>query len=129
MFYELNTVEDCDNHLAFIATLSLEQRELYKKIWQTKDMFGCDAIDGANFAMEIQTINEYYSDEIKCINVRINSHGGSVQDGLSICSAILNSAIPCDTYIDGMAYSMARSVDQRALILSRMTTTSSRMRS
>jgi len=68
---------------------------------------GSDAIDGANFAMEIQNINEYYSDEIKCINVRINSHGGSVQDGLSICSAILNSAIPCDTYIDGMAYSMA----------------------
>lgn len=68
---------------------------------------GSDAIDGANFAMEIQHINEYYSDEVKCINVRINSHGGSVQDGLSICSAILNSTIPCDTYIDGMAYSMA----------------------
>lgn len=64
-------------------------------------------IDGASFANEVQMLNEYCSDEITCINVRINSAGGSVQDGLSICSAILNSAIPCDTYIDGMAYSMA----------------------
>jgi ATP-dependent protease ClpP protease subunit/predicted DNA-binding protein YlxM (UPF0122 family) len=68
---------------------------------------GENGVDGARFAEEMQMINEYYSDEVKCINIRINSPGGSVQDGLSICSAILNSEIPCDTYIDGMAYSMA----------------------
>lgn len=68
---------------------------------------GNGGIDGAMFANEVQMINEYWADEISCINVRINSPGGSVQDGLSICSAILNSLIPCDTYIDGMAYSMA----------------------
>ena len=73
---------------------------IYKEI-------GGMGIDGSQFAQEIQMINEYWADEVKCINVRINSVGGSVQDGLSICSAILNSAIPCDTYIDGMAYSMA----------------------
>ena len=64
-------------------------------------------IDGAMIANEIQWLNEFYKDEVKCINIRINSVGGSVHDGLSICSAILNSEIPCDTYIDGMAYSMA----------------------
>jgi ATP-dependent protease ClpP protease subunit/predicted DNA-binding protein YlxM (UPF0122 family) len=73
---------------------------IYKEI-------GDGGIDGAEFANEVQMINEYWADEVKCINVRINSPGGSVQDGLSICSAILNSEIPCDTYIDGMAYSMA----------------------
>ena len=64
-------------------------------------------INGAFIAEDIQYINDNYSDQVKCINIRINSIGGSVADGLSIVSAILNSAIPCNTYIDGMAYSMA----------------------
>jgi len=68
---------------------------------------GDGGINGAWFAEDLQSLNEYWADEVKCINIRINSPGGSVADGLSICSAILNSAIPCDTYIDGMAYSMA----------------------
>lgn len=64
-------------------------------------------VNGAWIAEDIQMINEYYGEEVKCINIRINSIGGSVADGLSIVSAILNSTIPCNTYIDGMAYSMA----------------------
>jgi ATP-dependent protease ClpP protease subunit len=64
-------------------------------------------INGSWIAEDIQYINDNYSDQVKCINVRINSIGGSVADGLSIVSAILNSAIPVNTYIDGMAYSMA----------------------
>lgn len=64
-------------------------------------------INGSWIAEDIQHINDNYSDQVKCINIRINSIGGSVSDGLSIVSAILNSAIPCNTYIDGMAYSMA----------------------
>ena len=64
-------------------------------------------INGSWIAEDIQYINDNYSDQVKCINIRINSIGGSVADGLSIVSAILNSAIPCNTYIDGMAYSMA----------------------
>lgn len=73
---------------------------LYKSI-------GFGGIDGALFAEEINHINECYSETVNNINVRINSDGGSVHDGLSICSAILNSKIPVTTIIDGMAYSMA----------------------
>lgn len=64
-------------------------------------------INGAWIAEDIQLLNEMYKEQVKTINIRINSIGGSVADGLSIVSAILNSEIPCNTYIDGMAYSMA----------------------
>ena len=64
-------------------------------------------VNGAWVAEDIQMMNEFYKEEITAINIRINSIGGSVQEGLSIVSAILNSEIPCNTYIDGMAYSMA----------------------
>lgn len=62
-------------------------------------------IDGNYFASELLWLNEQSS--VSEIEVRINSIGGSVQEGLSICSAILNSAKPVITCIDGMAYSMA----------------------
>lgn len=78
---------------------------LYKHIGDLDDMGA--GVNGAWIAEDIQMLNEYYANEIKCINVRINSIGGSVADGLSIVSAILNSTIPVNTYIDGMAYSMA----------------------
>lgn len=77
---------------------------IYKHIGLDDDLgYG---VDGAYFANEMQYLNEAYP-ELECIKVRINSVGGSVSEGLSICSAILNSKIPVDTYIDGMAYSMA----------------------
>ena len=60
-------------------------------------------IDGAYFAYEMQ----YLQDKCKKINVRINSIGGSVFDGYSIISSILNSSVPVDTYIDGLAASIA----------------------
>lgn len=72
-----------------------------------KTIGGEGGIDGAAVASEINYLNEYCKDSVKNINVRINSDGGSVHDGLSICSAILNSEIPVTTIIDGMAYSMA----------------------
>ena len=62
-------------------------------------------IDGNSFANEVLWLNQY--SECKEIEVRINSVGGSVSEGLSICSAILNSEKPVTTIIDGMAYSMA----------------------
>lgn len=78
---------------------------IYKHIGDSEELgYG---VNGAWIAEDIAMINECYSDQIKTINVRINSIGGSVADGLSIVSAILNSEIPCNTYIDGMAYSMA----------------------
>jgi len=78
---------------------------LYKHFGEMEDM-GM-GINGAWIAEDIQYINEYGMDQIQKINVRINSVGGSVAEGYSICAAILNSKIPVDTYIDGMAYSMA----------------------
>lgn len=60
-------------------------------------------VDGSLFAFEMQ----YLQDRCKKINVRINSIGGSVFDGYSIISAILNSKVQVDTYIDGLAASIA----------------------
>lgn len=62
-------------------------------------------IDGSDFANEVLWLNK--NSDCNEIEVRINSIGGSVSDGLSICSAILNSDKPVSTVIDGMAYSMA----------------------
>lgn len=78
---------------------------IYKHIGNDEDLG--NGINGAWIAEDIALLNECYSDQVTQINVRINSIGGSVVDGLSIVSAILNSNIPCNTYIDGMAYSMA----------------------
>ena len=50
---------------------------------------------------------QYLQDKCKKINVRINSIGGNVLDGYSIVSAILNSTVKCDTYIDGLAASIS----------------------
>ena len=78
---------------------------IYKHIGDDADLgYG---VNGAYIAEDIAMLNESYLDQVKAINIRINSIGGSVHDGLSIVSAILNSEIPCNTYIDGMAYSMA----------------------
>jgi ATP-dependent protease ClpP protease subunit len=78
---------------------------IYKHIGDDADLgYG---VNGEWIAEDIAMLNEGYSDQVKTINIRINSFGGSVQHGLSIVSAILNSEIPCNTYIDGMAYSMA----------------------
>lgn len=63
-------------------------------------------IDGSCFASEINWINELENPPKK-IEVRINSYGGSVFEGYSIISAIINSKIPVETYISGMAYSIA----------------------
>ena len=60
-------------------------------------------INGSVFANEMQ----YLQDECKKIKVRINSIGGNVIDGYSIMSAILNSKVSTDTYIDGLAASIA----------------------
>lgn len=73
--------------------------------------FGYDAelgygIDGSLIANEINWLNENYP-ELKNIDVKINSYGGSVNDGLSVCSAILDSKIPVTTHNSGMAYSIA----------------------
>ncbi len=70
---------------------------------QYKDDECIGGIDGAMFAYEFK----YLQDKVEKINVRINSVGGSVLDGYSIISTMLNSTIPVDVYIDGMAASIA----------------------
>jgi ATP-dependent protease ClpP protease subunit len=77
---------------------------LYKHFGYDNEMgYG---IDGSLVANEIHFLNEQYP-ELKNIDVKINSYGGSVNDGLSICSAILDSKIPVTTWNSGMAYSIA----------------------
>lgn len=78
---------------------------LYSQIGDSVDAMGnyVQGISGSAFAYEMQ----YLQDNCSKINVRINSIGGSVLDGYSIVSAILNSKVPCDTYIDGLAASIS----------------------
>jgi len=66
---------------------------------------GLDGISGQDFANEIQFINDRGGFDV--INVRINSGGGSVIEGLAIFDAIQNSEIPVDTIVVGVAASMA----------------------
>src|SRR4051812_21409466 len=67
------------------------------------DQIGGQGINGRDFANEIERLQS----TAKKINVRINSPGGSVLEGYAIVSAILNSSVPVDTYIDGLAASIA----------------------
>lgn len=78
---------------------------LYNQIGDSVDANGnyISGISGSMFAYEMQ----YLQDNVKQINVRINSIGGSVLDGYSIVSAILNSKVPVTTYIDGLAASIS----------------------
>lgn len=78
---------------------------LYKAIGDSKDNAGniVSGISGSSFCAEMN----WLQDNCEKINVRINSIGGSVLEGYSIVSSILNSKVPCETYIDGIAASIA----------------------
>ena len=78
---------------------------LYGEIGDSIDSNGkyCYGISGTSFAYELM----YLADKVDVINVRINSVGGSVLDGYSIVSAILSSPKTVNTYIDGLAASIA----------------------
>lgn len=84
---------------------------LYDKIGVTRsDKEGGteEGISGKRFAEELYMLARQY----RRINVRINSPGGRVTDGLSICAAILNinksvKGVRIDTYVDGLALSIA----------------------
>ncbi len=91
-----------DNISSGVATI-----QLYDQIGDTVDSNGnvTYGISGSMFANAIQWLSE--QDNVEKINVRINSVGGSVLDGYSIVSSILNCIKPVDTYIDGLAASTA----------------------
>jgi ATP-dependent protease ClpP protease subunit len=78
---------------------------LYNQIGDSVDVNGniIYGISGTAFANEIL----YLQDKCDRIKVRINSIGGSVLDGYSIVSSILNSKVVCETYIDGLAASIS----------------------
>lgn len=44
---------------------------------------------------------------VKRIEARFNSEGGAVKEGMGIYSALVNAKKPVDTYVDGVALSMA----------------------
>src|ERR1035438_4140740 len=62
-----------------------------------------DGIDGESFAQTIL----YLQDKVKLINIRINSGGGSVIEGMKIISAINNSLVPIHTYNDFFSASIS----------------------
>lgn len=68
------------------------------------DNIGAGGIDAGEFVKELQFLDALGLSEIK---VRINSNGGSVIDGFGIFSAIQNAKTPVNTYIDGIAASIA----------------------
>lgn len=78
---------------------------LYKRIGSTIDSKGdyVDGVNGADFANEMAYLQQVCAK----INIRINSGGGNVLDAYAIVSSIINSTVPCDTYIDGLAASAA----------------------
>lgn len=78
---------------------------LYNQIGDSVDEKGnyVYGVSGERFAYEMQ----YLQTQCSKISVRINSIGGSVLEGYSIVSAIINSTVQTDTYIDGLAASIA----------------------
>lgn len=69
------------------------------------DDFGClCGVSGQQFARELLSLDEKGKKRIK---IYINSIGGSVIDGQSIFDAIVNSKTTVDTYITGLAASIA----------------------
>lgn len=98
----VNNFKFIDNVSNGVATI-----QLYEQIGDTVNKDGSInyGISGSSFASAIQWLDE--NQEVSQINVRINSIGGSVLDGYSICSAILNCNKPVNTFIDGLAASTA----------------------
>lgn len=70
-----------------------------------------EGINGSLIAEHIQALNEYSinnpDNAITGIEVKINSPGGDVHNGFSVCEALLSSKIPVTTNVVGMAYSIA----------------------
>jgi ATP-dependent protease ClpP protease subunit len=62
-----------------------------------------DSVTAMSFIAELRALQQMYSS----INVRINSGGGSMQEGIPIYNFIKASTIPINIYIDGLAASMA----------------------
>lgn len=82
------------------VTQEVAEIRLYKRIG------GADGVNGSDFANEIA----YLQNKTNLIKVRINSGGGSVLDAMAIQASLMNSAVPVECYIDGLAASAAFSI-------------------
>lgn len=69
-------------------------------------VYGVIGSDENNSTDFVKTLKELEKKNRK-INIRINSEGGSVLQGLAMYTAIMNSTAEINTYIDGFAGSMA----------------------
>lgn len=98
----MNNFKFIDNVSSGVATI-----QLFEQIGDTVDENGniTYGISGSSFANAVQWLDEH--PDVVSINIRINSVGGSVLDGYSMVSAILNCSKPVNTYIDGLAASTA----------------------
>ncbi len=86
-----------------------------KKVWAVNKLdkntaeirlygyIGSDKVNAAAFVTELKQLEQQYS----TINLRINSGGGSIFEGLAIFNAIGQSSCQIDAYIDGLCASMA----------------------
>ena len=68
--------------------------------------WGETSVSASGFVKELRQLEATYD----LINVRINSAGGRVYEGLAIYNAIKNSECDIDTYIDGIAASMGSAI-------------------
>lgn len=64
---------------------------------------GDDRVSAADVVAELMTLQSQY----RRIDVRINSYGGEVYEGIAICNALRNSDADINIYIDGIAASIA----------------------
>lgn len=64
---------------------------------------GAGGVNGSDFANEMQHLQNICDK----IHIRYNSTGGSVMDGYSIYSSVINSKVPTKSFIDGLAASTA----------------------
>lgn len=62
-----------------------------------------EKVEAADVVSELLTLQMQY----RKIDVRINSYGGEVYEGIAICNALRNSTAEINIYVDGIAASMA----------------------
>ena len=78
-----------------------------------QDSIDGDGIIGSIFENEISELDKMGK---KIINIYINSHGGSVDDGFSIFNSIMRCKTPTCTYVSGLAASIAGVIFQAGKI-------------
>lgn len=85
--------------MKYLEVLNKEKKEATIRLYGSIG----DEINGNEFAYVLAQIDA----QADVINLRINSPGGSVYDGLSIVSAMLSMKARINVYVDGIAASMA----------------------